>query len=51
MPGVCQVVKLLSIQEFLEVTKNTNGLASVMGHEIAHAVANILLKELAEVFY
>ena len=23
----------------LEVTKNTNGLAAVMGHEVAHAVA------------
>jgi predicted Zn-dependent protease len=39
MLGVCLVVKLLFIQECLDVTKNTNGLAAVMGHEIAHAVA------------
>ena len=39
MLGVCQVVKLLFILVYLDVTKNTNGLAAVMGHEIAHAVA------------
>ena len=39
MHGVCLVVKLLFTQACLEVTKNTNGLAAVMGHEIAHAVA------------
>jgi predicted Zn-dependent protease len=39
MHGVCQEVKLLFIREYLDATKNTNGLAAVMGHEIAHAVA------------
>ena len=33
------MVKLLFIQEYLDVTKNRDGLAAVMGHEIAHAVA------------
>ena len=31
--------------------KILDGLAAVMGHEIAHAVANILLKEQVEEFY
>ena len=39
MPGVCQEVKLLSIQEFLETMKDESELVAVMGHEIAHAVA------------
>ena len=38
MHGVCLVVKLL-YTGILDVTKNTDGLAAVMGHEIAHAVA------------
>ena len=33
----------------LEVTKNTNGLAAVMGHEIAHAVAKHSVEERVEV--
>ena len=38
MPGVCLEVRLQYIRIF-DVTKNTDGLAAVMGHEIAHAVA------------
>ena len=31
--------KLLSYSGLLDITKNKNGLAAVMGHEVAHAVA------------
>ncbi len=37
--GVCQEGKIAVYTGILEVTKNLNGLAAVMGHEIAHAVA------------
>ena len=44
MPGG----KIAVYTGLLKVTKNTDALSIVMGHEIAHAVANILLKELVK---
>ena len=45
MLGVCLEVKIAVYTGMLEVTKNKNGLAAVMGHEIAHAVAKHSAKE------
>ena len=45
MPGG----KIAVYTGILEVTKNTNGLAAVMGHEIAHAVAKHSVEEQVEV--
>ncbi len=39
MPGGKIAGKIAVFSGILEVTKNTDGLAAVMGHEIAHAVA------------
>jgi Zn-dependent protease with chaperone function len=39
MLGVCLVVKLLYIQVFYQ-PKDDAGLATVMGHEVSHALAN-----------
>ena len=39
MHGVCQGGKIAVYTGILDVTKNQNGLAAVMGHEVAHAVA------------
>ena len=38
MPGVCQG-KIAFYTGILDITENEDGMASVMGHEIAHAVA------------
>ena len=39
MLGVCRGVKLLFIVVCCQLQKNDDGLAAVMGHEVAHAVA------------
>ena len=39
MHGVCPGGKIAVYTGILDVTKNQNGLAAVMGHEVAHAVA------------
>ena len=41
MPGG----KIAVYTGILKITKNIDALSIVMGHEIAHAVADILLKE------
>ena len=48
MPGVCPEVKLLFIQDYLKITKNTDALSIVMGHEIAHAVARHSLERASQ---
>ena len=39
MPGVCQEEKIAVYTGILKYTKDETGLAVVMGHEVAHAVA------------
>ena len=46
MPGG----KIAVYTGLLDITKNKNGLAAVMGHEVAHAVAKHSVEELAEEF-
>ena len=47
MPGG----KIAIYTGILDVTKNTNGLASVMGHEIAHAVAKHSVERASRVWF
>ena len=46
MPGG----KIAVYSGMLKITKNTNGLAAVMGHELLMLLQNILLKEQVEEF-
>ena len=48
MLGVCLVEKLQFTQVLLKITKNTDALSIVMGHEIAHAVARHSVERMSQ---
>ena len=46
MHGVCREEKLQFLQDCLKNYKNSNALSIVMGHEIAHAVAEAFFRKM-----